>query len=98
MARLLASHNPGDAFQRCACFDGRTAELHHDHWLAEQPFRDHQFGIQHRRAGSSANGVVAAGNELQVEHRTLTQTADEHWHAVVARGIRRGCGRSACSR
>src|SRR3954466_300521 len=44
----------------------------------------HQLGVENRRAGSAANGVVAQGDELVVEYRTAAKATDGHRPAAGA--------------
>jgi hypothetical protein len=55
--------------------------------ISEHSFRMHELGIQYGRAGGSANGVVAQGDELVIQHRAGAQTAHEGRHAALALGI-----------
>src|SRR4051812_40429946 len=52
----------------------------------------HQFGVQDRGAGGTADRVVAERDELVVEHRTRTQATYRHGHAAVATRVERRLG------
>ena len=47
------------------------------------PSRNHQFRVQHGRAGGAAHRVVPQRHELLVEHRAGAQAADENGHAAL---------------
>src|SRR4051794_23837098 len=55
--------------------------------LVEKTFRGHELGVEDGGSGGSANGVVATGYKLDVEHWAFAHAAHEDTHTVFARGI-----------
>ena len=62
-------HDGDDAVDGVGGFDGRAAELHHDH-QSSIPSECISSRVEYRGTGSAADGVVAAGDELPVEDGT----------------------------
>jgi hypothetical protein len=58
-----------------------------DRALVQQSFRMHQFGIQQRRSGRSANRIVSKQHEFVSQHGAFPQPANLHCHATEALNV-----------